>query len=67
MQITMLNGEKSPKYESKFTTAVALYYPQCGTTKYTMSASDVSEIIVNDMNERLFRNHGRTTDTSFNF
>ena len=34
MQIIMLNGEKSPKFNSDFSTATALNYSQIGLTKY---------------------------------
>lgn len=67
MQITMLNGEKTPKFESDFLTTVALFYPDSKTTKYTMGVVDVPEIIEKDMNKRFLGKYGRNSDTTFNF
>lgn len=58
MQITMLNGKKSPEFISEFPTTIALYYEENGLTKYTMGVIDVSETIAEDMKELYRRKFG---------
>ncbi len=58
MQIIMDNGKASPKFESEFPTATALYYTNSGLKKYTMGAIDVSEIIAEEMKELYRRKFG---------
>lgn len=67
MQIIMLNGEKSPKFNSDFSTATALNYSQIGLTKYTMGADDISEIILEDMKKLYRRKFGRESNLMYMF
>ena len=67
MQIIMLNGEKSPKFNSDFSTATALNYSQIGLTKYTMGADDISEILSEEMKELYRREFGRDCNLMYMF
>lgn len=67
MQITMLNGEKSPSFNSEFSTTIALNYPQFGLTKYTMGVDDVSETISEEMKELYRREFGCESNLMYMF
>lgn len=65
MQITMINGEMSPEFNSEFPTATALHYTNSGLTKYTLGVIDVSEIIAEEMKELYRRKFGRGCNLIF--
>lgn len=58
MQITLMNGEKSPKFISPLSTVFAVNYTESKKTLYTMGAAEVGEIIAENL-RRLYRQNYR--------